>query len=414
VLLWLLVFAVVLALFNWGLYRGIRTVEQNQAAEILGEPGDSLLRAEFDRSDSFEGWDRQTGRWELRQGSAVQVDTEAYDTRMLHEAPMSPILIQSTFQLLEGAAAGLIFDSVEGGPRNMQLVRFTEDGNALIWGWIDAVGAFHQEGAALVTPPGAEWQTLEILREEESYAIILNDRLIAQEQPRRLRGPLVGMTTSRSAAAFDWFKLRSVERKLDGTPAALAGTSAEAGPSGAASASVAGAMLNPALRGGQWQQQGSTLIQSDPRPRFFALPTTMLGSTYSATVAVDFPSVAPQSAGEPTVPAGGLLLSLLRPGAPVRDHLVLVTEGGRTLQWGALDEAAAFVVEGEAQLSETTDAVQEITVLASDGRVTILASGDPVEGASWEVEAGGWVGLVAWSGPVRFENFRMGLGRLVP
>jgi hypothetical protein len=396
-------------------------VPANRAARVAGEQGALLLRIDFGADNALEGWEHLGGSWRVTEGAVQQESIEAPLALLQHEGPVSPATISTRLRVIEGSAAGLLFDIVEHGASNAHLVRFTEDGSGLIWGWIERYGQFREGGFVAVPPPGDAWHLLEIVRREESYSIQLDGRQVASNIPRRFRGRYLGLTTTHTRAAFDFLEVHA----LPSSPAAASINSLALEPVDARPlyTSTHGALLNAALLGGSWSQEGDRFSQTDERQRVFALPTTLLGAEYKVGVDVTVPPADDEAAGAAdaadaeqsieTSPAAGLLLTLQRPEELQREHLVLISNGGRTLRWYAYNEAGELRPGGTRSLEPVSGRPQRLEVAVSNGRVTIWVDGVLMDDEAWDVKSGGWVALASRGGPVTLEGLTMTAGALL-
>ncbi|UCG25790.1 MAG: hypothetical protein JSW55_07315, partial [Chloroflexota bacterium] len=168
-------------------------------------PGDLVYVSDFDQEPGGAGWVPFSGEWRVSEGQMVQVDPNAYDTGIGYEtSSFENYVVQVALEHLQGVGAGLFFNMPSPYQMNgAHVVRYSDETDALIWGYNDAQGTFMRQGFAETDPPGVqEPHLLQVYSGENSYDIYLDDRLFARDVPLQQLQGHVGLTTSRSAAGF--------------------------------------------------------------------------------------------------------------------------------------------------------------------------------------------------------------------
>ncbi len=168
-------------------------------------PGDLVYVSDFDQEPGGAGWVPFNGEWRVSAGQMVQVDPNAYDTGIGYESSsFQNYVVQVILDHLQGVGAGMFFNMPSPYQMNgAHMVRYSDETDALIWGYIDAQGTFTRQGFVETNPPGIEEpHLLQVYSGENSYDIFLDDQLVARDVPLQQIQGHVGLTTSRSAAGF--------------------------------------------------------------------------------------------------------------------------------------------------------------------------------------------------------------------
>jgi hypothetical protein len=168
-------------------------------------PGDLVYVSDFDQEPGGAGWVPFSGEWRVSDGQMVQVDSNAYDTGIGYESStFENYIVQVVLEHLQGVGAGLFFNMPSPYQMNgAHVVRYSDETDALIWGYVDAQGTFMRQGFAETDPPGIqEPHLLQVFSGENSYDIYLDDSLLARDVPLEQLQGHVGLTTSRSATGF--------------------------------------------------------------------------------------------------------------------------------------------------------------------------------------------------------------------
>jgi hypothetical protein len=174
------------------------TAAQNQ------NPGDMVYTSDFDHDPGGAGWVPISGVWQIVSQQMVQSDPAVIDAAISYEAStFENYTIQSTFNHLSGQGAGLLFNMPSPYQINgAQLVRYSDETDSLIWGYYDAQGAFNRQGFINIPPAANDAHTLQIFSGDKSYDIFLDNAMLARDVPLQSIQGSVGLTTSRSSAAF--------------------------------------------------------------------------------------------------------------------------------------------------------------------------------------------------------------------
>ncbi len=142
-----------------------------------------------------------SGEWQFEGLRATQSTTAGFDHTVFLPYQLENVQIEVSITHLERVGAGLIFASPSyESLANAYMVRFL-DAQTLIWGYFDPNGFVAQGTATLPTVDGT--QTLAVKSDATSYAIRVNDALIAEAIPLNQNMGYVGLTMSESSAYFE-------------------------------------------------------------------------------------------------------------------------------------------------------------------------------------------------------------------
>lgn len=172
-------------------------------------PGDMVYTSDFDKEPGGAGWVPISGTWQIASQQMVQSDSLIVDAAIGYEAStFENYTLRATFNHLEGHGAGVLFNmpspySINGA----QLARYSDETDAIIWGYYDSKGVFNRQGFLDVPHPEKETRTIQIFSGATSYDIFLDDDLIARNVPLASIQGSVGLVTTRSSAAFSFVEV---------------------------------------------------------------------------------------------------------------------------------------------------------------------------------------------------------------
>ncbi|UCC54361.1 MAG: hypothetical protein JSV68_10415 [Anaerolineaceae bacterium] len=167
-------------------------------------PGDLVYVSDFDQEPGGAGWVPFNGEWHVSEGQMAQKDPALYDTGIGYESStFENYVVQTNLEHHEGAGAGLFFNMPSPYQINgAHVVRYSDETDALIWGYYDAQGVLIRQGFAESIPPGDQPHLLQVFSGDNSYDVFLDNSLVARDVPLQKRQGHIGLTTSRSAAGF--------------------------------------------------------------------------------------------------------------------------------------------------------------------------------------------------------------------
>ena len=211
-----------------GGFPGLEASTGSAIGEILIRPGlrydpneaitDAAANASLPRlsTDTLEGagWQVLSGSWSLGPSGLMQADNRDFDRVVLYKAqPFTLGTIRVFFRQTRGAGAGMLFAAPDlaTGVQGAQLVRYSDDGRIIFWGTFDPQGRFIGRGNRTVLAPGVRAHTLEVVVNSGSYAIKLDDVELVRGVSLERSSGYIGLSTSKSAAAFTRVTVTSLE-----------------------------------------------------------------------------------------------------------------------------------------------------------------------------------------------------------
>lgn len=244
-------------------------------------PGDQFYVSDFDQAPGGAGWVPFGGEWEVADAELVQANPAFENAGIGYEgSAFENYVVQSEFRHLVGVGGGLLFNMISPYQLNgAYVVRYSDQSDAIFWGYFDEQGAFTRQGYASVTPPGSELHQLSAYVGPDSYDVYLDDQMLARSIPLQnatiitesgRSGGHVGLITSQSSVAF---QLVEVFPLFDNAPMPL--RPLQSTPLDANGALSTTAIITPTL--------GSTAPATKPPPTATAKPTTKPTATPSAT-----------------------------------------------------------------------------------------------------------------------------------
>jgi hypothetical protein len=354
--------------------------------------GDTVYQAKFEGELVNSGWLPFAGDWRFENGDLVQLDTAGVDRGITFRSQVfERYLLRVSLKHLENSGAGVFFNMPQPG-RNQgaHLVRYASDEPVLFWGYFDQNGGFQGQGHAFVPVPGRETHRLEIISGQESYAIRLDDELIASNIPLASRAGHIGLSTSQSMAAFNAIEIFELAK------------------TGSRSTAGTGQQLlrEAKILNGDWRTVGATIQQTNEALTDFLIVTNVAAQHYELQVNVELP----QSAADSAV-GGGIVFHLpdSEKSGVEGGHLVRFAAGGNELFWGYFDSNGQFIGQGDKALEAAIDHSQNLTLMVRDSTYSILIGDDVIASDIPLQYDSGSVGLLSFGGPVTFSNFSLAL-----
>jgi hypothetical protein len=163
-----------------------------------------LLTQDFAAGVDQSQWQSLSGDWQFTADALVQQKEEGFDYAISHTARFDQFVLRARFRHEAGTAGGgVLFNRPDNETaKRGHLVRY-DQGNALIWGYFDEQGAFVTQGFSAVDPPGNQAHTLQIFSDGDTYAILLDEIVVAQDLPLISKTGHIGLTASQSVVAFE-------------------------------------------------------------------------------------------------------------------------------------------------------------------------------------------------------------------
>ncbi|MFM8321495.1 MAG: hypothetical protein ACKOC5_11330 [Chloroflexota bacterium] len=250
-------------------------------------PGDQVYTSDFDQEPGGAGWVPFGGDWRVTGGQMVQQDPAAFAAGIGYEtSTFQNFVLQATFQHLQGSGAGVLFNMPSPYQINRaHIVRFSDETDALIWGYYDAQGIFNRQGYLETAAPGTGEHTLKIFSGSSSYDVYLDGQIMARDVPLMEIQGAIGLFTSQASAGYSRVEVFPLFGSTPG--AATEGAAAPAGQASpaAAQASPAAAQATPAAP--KPTAPAATAVPVLPTP---AKPQTLPAATPAAPPAAANPS----------------------------------------------------------------------------------------------------------------------------
>lgn len=188
---------------------GVVAFDSAELLPLVGDGTDTareggvLFQESFTRPLEEAGWVPIDGDWVL-EDAITDRQHEGFDHNLLYQEVFgAPYELSVSLHHRESSGGGLLFNIPEAsGKSGGHMVRFSEDGQALFWGYFDENGNFIGQGDISVTPPGNETQRVGVRVADEAYSVLLNGELVAEGVPLHNNEGHIGLTSSESVVSF--------------------------------------------------------------------------------------------------------------------------------------------------------------------------------------------------------------------
>jgi hypothetical protein len=333
-----------------------------------------------------QNWVALNGNWLFQNSAFIQQRTDGYDFSAVYTKNTYSIFsYQVGFTHLQGVGAGILFnmayiDKLTGA----SMVRYSDRrDNALIWGYYDDNGVYKNQGYADVNPAGSDRHILRVDSGATAYSIYLDDRLIVQNVPfgSGQNSGYIGLLTSVASASYDEVTVDSVGAAFKGSYAGLDGFS------------------DQVMVSGKWVISNNTIVQSVPDVADYIWNTGVQASQYTMSANINLPK-------DSKTVGGGFLIHMNERNSKNNAYIVRLTNGGQGVWWGATDENGKFKGQGSTTFKDISSVfrfkiVVDANKLAIYVNDTQIVADVPISGTN------GWVGLVAYGGPVTFTDLKL-------
>jgi len=167
-------------------------------------PGNLTYTSDFDQENGGGGWVPFNGTWRITDKQMRQSESTISDAGIAYEtSSFQNYTLRATLQHTQGVGGGVLFNMPSPYQINSAYaVRFSDETDALLWGFYDDQGNFQRQGYVPVQPVAQTTQTLQVYSGESSYDIYLNDQLITRSVPMSQTQGHVGLLTSHAAVTF--------------------------------------------------------------------------------------------------------------------------------------------------------------------------------------------------------------------
>lgn len=400
---------VILVLFNLGLYFRL-------SAESVTDTVAFPYTNTFETTDVLQ-YPSFGGDWDIRDESLVQISTTGFDLGILIPVDIVP---EQTYRYsvdmryLGGSmGGGLIFNSQNGQNRQQShMARFNVDDNRLwvIYGYFGDDSNFTGQGSVPleIALDNADWQNLEVLVGQETYAIVFNDTIIVDDIPLQYQGGAIGLNTSASQVAFDnlvveaWDEATSPEIIVQNTTETVTETPIETSTDDMSilfdDFSGNGGETSLWLPfSGAWEFLDGSFMQQQTDG--FDLGAGYNQAFGDATVTATFRHLQGQGAG--------ILFNMQAPNSQWNAHMVRYVHDDDFLFWGYFDAEGNFNGQGSVAVNPPNTDSHSLSVINNGTTYTIVLDNDVIAPDIPIMVTGDYVGLVTAQSQVAFDNFNI-------
>ena len=370
------------------------TPAEPQPARVLPDNANVLYTSQFTGNLPDTGWTPYAGDWQVRDGALVQQQLDGYDLGITYQQPFEKARVSAKFKLEQGVGAGLLFNLPHADGKNGgHMVRYTDDGAGIFWGYFDDQGVFTGQGFAGTPSPGATAHVLEVLADASTYAVVLDGVMLAEGLQLYSPRGYIGLTTSQSTAAFQQVAVAS-------WTAGAAPLQAAASVAPAASSNL---LANTETLSGEWVKDGTTIRQQATDAVDYVSGIGILAEEYMLSTDIELPA----GVGDA---GGGVIFHM-----PQRDnrkgaYLARFGDGGKLLFWGQYNDAGEFAGQGSVETNLEAGKPHNLTLSVKQGSFDLAVDGNQVVAGVPLASKSGWIGLTSFRGPVVFSNLQLTLG----
>jgi hypothetical protein len=154
-----------------------------------------------------------------------------------------------------------------------------------------------------------------------------------------------------------------------------------------------------------WTTTGTTIRQNSPEATDYILSMDVFAKEYTLETTIALPN-------DPELPdvGGGIIFHMPEQGRKNQAHMARLTDGGQGVFWGYYDDNGKFIGQGWAELSGQTD-TYNFKIVVQQHTYTMIINDETIATDILLTRQEGWLGLLAHSGPVTFQDVRISLGR---
>lgn len=344
--------------------------------------GDAPYHGIFNGKLSDAGWKIINGDWKFSNGNFVQTRVEGFDFATVYtKTAFKSFSVQVGVTHVEGSGAGIIFNMPYTDRLNgASMVRYSDKrDNALIWGYFDENGVYKNQGYADVPHAGADRHTIRVIAGETSYGIYLDDRLIVQAIPYGVDQNFgyFGLLTSRTSVVYD-------EVLVDGVGAVFKGT--YSGMDG---------FTDQRIVSGKWTLEDNKAVQSVTDVSDYIWNTGVQASEYTVSAKITLPNTGDSG--------GGFIIHMTERGTKNNSYIVRFKDGGKAIWWGSINAEGKFKGQGSAPVTGTAKTFVLKLVIKLDSMTVFIDDKEIVKDVTLPSQEG-WIGLLAYGGPITFED----------
>jgi hypothetical protein len=350
------------------------------------------------------GWRVISGQWRFAGDALVQEDPAGFDLSIVYaSSAFRNHSLEVGLSHRIGNGAGVLFNMPYADRLNgAHMIRYSDRRpGGVFWGYYDQAGKFVGQGYANVDPPGANRHVIRVVSGDSSYSVFLDGVLLADSLPlfNGQNFGYVGLITAQSAAAFDSAQVGGAElvaAAATPAPAVLRPLTA-AGRYGGTTG-----FPDQRVVGGNWEIAQGAYTQVVSNPADYILSTGIYASNYTVQADITLPDT--PDAG------GGFMLHMPERSRKSGAAVVRFIRGGEGVFWGVYDETGAFRGRGSVELADKPEGVYRLRLIVRGNSVDIFVDDEPIAADVRLPRAEGWIGLVAYGGPVTLTNVEVTVG----
>jgi hypothetical protein len=347
--------------------------------------GNSPYHGIFEGKLSDAGWKIINGNWKFSNGNFVQTKVDGFDFATIYtKTAFKNFSIQVGVTHAEGSGAGVIFnlpytDRLSGA----SMVRYSDKrDNAVIWGYFDENGVYKNQGYADVPHAGTDRHTIRITAGDSSYSIYVDEKLIVQAVPYGAKQNFgyFGLLTSRTNAIYD-------EVSVDGVGAIFKGTY-----------STLDGFTDQRIVSGKWTIENKKATQTVTDISDYIWNTGVQASEYTVTAKITLPNT--NDSG------GGFIIHMSERGSKNNSYIVRLKDGGKAIWWGSINDEGKFKGQGSSPINGTNKTFV-LKVIVKLDLMTVLVDDKEIAKDILLSSQEGWIGLLAYGGPITFEDVKL-------
>lgn len=373
---------------------------------------DYALRGTLVDPNADTAWVPFGGEWQVNGDTLQQVAPNGFDLAAGYSGTtFQNYALAATLRHEQGMGGGILFNmAAPNDLRGAHMVRYSDTSEGgVFWGFYDDTGKFVGQGYARVTPAGTDAHTFTIVSGDSTYSVALDGQTLASNVKLNRNNGNIGLIASQSIVAYGPIDV-SDGAAVEAAPAQTAVVTGNGGGNGTAVATADAAVeASGATNGdykplsGDWEKDGTTIRQTNPAVYDFINSTATFASAYTLDIDITLPEdPALSDAG------GGVIFHMPERNKRNQGHMVRLT-GPKSITWGYYDTTGAFVGQGKADLAKES-LTHTLSLKVMDGKYDLLVDGDVVAAGIPLKTAEGWIGLLAYRGPITFDNIRITLG----
>lgn len=356
----------------------------------------NFFEAGFHPEAAKSNWVPINGHWRIKENTLVQTDIGGYDFGIGYSGEIFQNYRYAVpLMHIGGTGAGLLFNMPDPGSLAWaSTVRYSDTADMLMWGYYDETGKFKGQGSADVAAPGTERHIISVLSKENTYDVLLDGETVGQDIPLARKRGYIGLVTSRSSARFGPLRVSGSAGTLVSQPDGM----------------TVEMLGNMRIISGDWTQEGDTITQNNPDFNDYVLSTDVSAGVYTLETTITLPADADlDDAG------GGLIFHMPDQTSRANAHLVRLSGGGKGVFWGYFDADKAFVGQGSASFEQNENLAAAagsyaVKIVVQHDSYALLVDGIEIASDIALINSDGYIGLLAYRGPVSFGEINLKVG----